>query len=143
MRTFEGIADAANQLNAYFYANRGSIPGELADRIEPLLGPTRSPVDAVVKVSELVFANKEVPGIPDELKELAASSALLAEAHGFHAMDEGSRGTKIAGAILRESGIRAKPGHPWPKAENDPEVKDEYRLTQPEPAAPAEPPAEG
>lgn len=125
--TFDGIADAANQLNQYFFANQAAIPKEVAGKIAPLLGPTRSPVDAVVNVSEIVYANREESGMPKELLELAAGAAILAEAHGFHGMDEGSRGTKISLVMRRESGEKAATDHPWPKKADDPEVKEAHR----------------
>lgn len=131
MITFGGVSDAVVQLNEYFGPNQAAIPEGVREMIRPLLGQTRSAVDAVVKVSEIVFANKEDPALPPELLSLAAASAVVAEAFGFHGMDEGSRGSKLSLALRRQSGEAAPAGVSWPPPEEDPEVRSEYVVPPP------------
>lgn len=125
MRTFEGLADAATQLNQWYWqTGRALFPAELQEQIEAYLGPTRSAVEAVVRVSEIVYARRAE--LPPEVLEFTSGLPLVAEEHGFHGMDEGSRGSKMSLVMRRDSGEKAATGRPWPKAKNDPEPKGEY-----------------
>lgn len=125
MKTYEGISAAATDLNTWFWTNRTTIPVHVAEQIEPLLGQTRSPVDAIVNASEIVFANREAAGMPSGLLEVAAGLAVVASVHGFHGMDQESRGVNISLALRRQLGETAPEGG-WPAPEDDPEPKEQY-----------------
>lgn len=120
MITFTGIAEAAVGLNTLYWSTKAALQPELAAMIEPLLGQTRSPVDAAVKGAEIVYANRA--GLSPEWLDMGAALAVLTEMYGFHGMDQDSRGSLIA-QVLRGQVV-----------EVEPDPKAEFVVPEPEPA---------
>ena len=135
MRTFEGPVDGSNQITEWYWPNRDKVPEHLRARFDDIVR-SRSAVDLLVGVAETAYANREARGFPAELLELSAAAAVVAEDHGFHGQDQGSRGSKISRVMRRDSGERAAAGRPWPKKEDDP-APDAARVVQEEAEAPA------
>lgn len=128
MNSFTGIAEAAVALNALYWSTRTTLDPAIAEKIEPLLGQTRSPVDAAVKSAEIIYANRAI--LEPEWLDMGAALAVVAELHGFHGMDVNSRGSLI-GMVLR--------GQP---VEVEPEAKSEFVLPEREPEPAPVPPLE-
>jgi hypothetical protein len=138
--SFDGVSDAARAVQDYLMDHGPDVPEELRTKLRSLVGPTTSPVDTVVRGSELIYARKD--DLPDGLLELGAGLALVAQQYNFHGMAEDNRGNKLALAFLRDAKVSAPTGITYPKKDDDPEVKDEFKVEAPAPeqaAAPNEP----
>lgn len=90
----EGIGAAGDALNEWFWSERASLPEGVEDLIRPLLGMTRSPVDAAVTCSEVIYAWRSQMS-PASLA-LGADLARLCAENGYHQMDQDSRGDRLA-----------------------------------------------
>lgn len=110
MRTFDGIADAADAARNFMIANGGALPQQVRDKVLPYVGTGSSPVDLVVHFAEAVYANRAAA--PAEAVDIAAGCALLAESFGFHGLNEDGRGSAIAAVMLGQK-VKAEPA---PKA---------------------------
>jgi hypothetical protein len=117
MLQFEGIGEAAQAANEFYFTNKSLLPAHIAEPLSRAIGMTRSPVDAVITVAEVAYAYHNEEELPEGFKELGAACASFAASHGFHGFDIGSRGDNIS-LLLRGrkliSGVEA------------PEVKPEY-----------------
>ena len=134
MTAFTGIAEAALAIQDFMLDRPAALPDHARDQIRGLLGQTKSPVDAVVKAAEIIYANRQ--DMPPEALELGAALANVAELHGFHGMDENHRGSRMA-LVMRGGDVEAAPEV---KAEFAPAVQAEEPA--PVPAQPAPAPAQ-
>jgi hypothetical protein len=114
---FEGIADAALAVSEFYYANKDDLPDHVEAKFAELVGQTRSPVDAVVKAAEIIYANRA--SLDVIALELGAGLASLAAAQGFHGLDMDARGDRMA-LVLRGQTVKG----------DAPEAKAEYATPQ-------------
>jgi hypothetical protein len=121
MQQFEGITAAADAVNEWFWSRKNSLSEELVGIIQPLLGPTKSAVDLVVKTAEEIYKRRD--DLDGPTLQLAAGLASFCYLWGFHGMDEEARGQKMSLALRRDSGEPAPEGVEWPAVETDPEPK--------------------
>lgn len=121
MQYFDNITEAADAVNEWFWTTKNDLPEDLANIVQPLLGPTKSAVDLVVKTAEAIYARRT--DLDGPTLQLAAGLANFCQLWGFHGMDQDGRGQKMSLALRRDAGEVAPEGTEWPAAENDPEVK--------------------
>ena len=124
MIQFNGITEAADAVNEWFWTNKTTLPEVMVNKIQPLLGPTKSPVDLVVNTSESIYKNKGE--LDSEDLQLGASLSYFCYIWGFHGMDVDKRGAKMSLALRRDSGETAPEGIQWPAEETDPEPKEGF-----------------
>ena len=103
---FEGIGDASTAVRNYLIKNEAKLPDHLKERLSNLTGTGASPVDLVVNFVEAVYANQKE--FTKEAKELAASSAVVAETYNFHGMADEQRGSKISKILTGTKVAKAK-----------------------------------
>lgn len=107
MLTFSGPVEAINALQDFVIDRVAPIPDQIIERIRELL-KERSPVVGVTKAIELIYARQvRKEDVPIELRDWAAAAAAMTEDFGFHSMDEGGRGSKMA-KVLRGQTVAAK-----------------------------------
>jgi hypothetical protein len=111
---FDGISAAAEAVCQFYYVNKPTLPTHMVEILDKVIGMTRSPVDAVVKTAEVLYANLD--SLTIDMKELAAACAELAARHGFHGMDIDSRGDLMA-LVLREKALPTNATIPLPITE--------------------------
>ena len=134
--SYTSVSDAARAVQDYLMDHGSDVPEELRTKLRDLVGPTTSPVDTVVRGSELIYARRN-EDLPDTLLELGAGLALVAQQYNFHGMADEDRGTKIALAFMRQANVAKPIGvSDYPDEDSDPEVKDEFKPAPP-PEAPA------
>lgn len=126
MQTFNGIAEAADAVRAWFLLNPQALPEHVRPKVAAHAGTGASPVDLVVTFAEAVYANREEA--PADARAIAAGCAVLAEGFGFHGLNLEARGSLIAVALGG--------GAPDPA----PEPKGQFLASPPTPAQPALPP---
>lgn len=128
--SFNGVSDAARAIQDFLYDRDAAIPDELRTKLRNLVGPTTSPVDAVVQGAELIYARKA--DLDPDLLCLGAGLALIAQQYNFHSLAENDRGSKMALAMMRDGNIEQPTGMTYPDVENDPEPKPEFSAETPE-----------
>jgi hypothetical protein len=106
MVSFTGIAEGALAVQDFMLDRPSALPSVARAQIRQLIGQTRSPVDAVCRTAEIIYANRDA--VDDEVRELGAALATLAEAGGFQGMDLDNRGGRIA-AVLRGGEVAELP----------------------------------
>ena len=111
MKTFEGIADAADAARAMVIGGGTGLPAQIAEKLAPLGRTGASPVDLMVGFAEAVYAHRA--DATAEAKEAAGGVALFAESVGFHGLNVDARGSKIARVLDGQNVANA----PEPKAE--------------------------
>lgn len=124
MRTFTSISEAACSIQEFLYDRAESLPADIRDRLKELTRPTSSPVDAVVKGAEMLYARKDE--IDKDAKELGAALALMAEQYNFHGLAEDQRGSRIAGAFMREAKTKLPGSLKHQDKEKDVEPSSEF-----------------
>jgi hypothetical protein len=112
------LTEASHSIADWFWVNRPGLPDDVRAALEPFMALNRSPVDAVGRTVEAIYAARD--RLPKEALKLGGELALFASAHGFYELDRDGRGEKISLVLRRASGERARPGHPWPKEEPTP-----------------------
>lgn len=122
---FEGIGEAAKAVTEFYILNKEAIPAHIVERLDGNIGMSRSPVDAVVRFTEAVYANRDSDRLPEGMAELAAACAMLSEEMGYHDFAEDGRGSLIARSLRGRSVSKA------------PEAKSEFAEPEPVPAPPA------
>lgn len=121
MQYFDNITEAAEAVNEWFWTGKNGMADDLVEIVQPLVGPTKSAVDLVVKTSEAIYARRATLDGP--ALQLAAGLASFAGVWGFHGMAEDNRGQRMALALRRDSGENAPVGSEWPNSSEDPEPK--------------------
>ena len=149
--SFTSVSEAARCVQEFLMDRDAALPDDVREKLKALVGPTSSPVDTVVRGSEIMYARREE--LAPEALALAGGLALLAEQYNFHGMAEEQRGSKMALAMMRDAKIKKPVGIEYPDKEKDPAPKAEYAplpepteidLPQPVPATVEDmPPAEG
>jgi hypothetical protein len=129
-KSFTGVSDAALAIQDFLMDRTAELPEDVRTKLRALVGPTTSPVDAVVRGAELMYARRSE--LPPEAQELAAGLALIAQQYNFHGLAVEDRGSKIALAMLREAGVAAPTGITYPDPEDDPDADSQY-VPAPEP----------
>lgn len=123
MQVFNGIAEAADRVREFFYANKAALPPHVVSKVDPYVRTGSSPVDLIAHFTEAVYANRD--SVPAEGMELAAGCANLIDQDGYHGrLDD--RASAMSFALRRDSGEQAGEGRAWPAPETDPAVKAEY-----------------
>lgn len=102
MRTFGGITEAVDSLNEWFWSSKEELPEDVVSEIQPLLSMTRSPVDAAVQSTEVLYAH--MAELDHEALAMLASLAELCQVWGYHQMDLEQRGYRIALSARQASG---------------------------------------
>lgn len=128
---FEGIADAAAQINTWFWRNYASIPEKLRERLEPQMTPAGSPVEMVAVFAKIVYANRDMEP-PAEMLQLAAAAAVFCESFSLFGFGQDQMGTKVSLALRRDAKEKAATGRPWPKKEDDPDAEAMYAISAPQ-----------
>ncbi|MBX9816069.1 MAG: hypothetical protein K2X76_15330 [Sphingomonas sp.] len=123
MKTFDGIADAADAARRLIIIGNTGLPDMIAEKLVPLTGTGASPVPLICGFAEAVYANSA--NVAAEAKDVAGGCAIFAEGMGFHGMNEGGRGSKIARSLAGQS------------VANAPEPKTEWQVPAEADAAPA------
>lgn len=96
MITFDGPVQARNALSDFLMQQKEKVPKDLREHLRELVKEI-SPVVSSVRGAEAVFARNELEhDVGEDLKEWAAATAVMSEAHGFSMMQVGSRGSRIA-----------------------------------------------
>jgi len=126
-KSFIGVSDAARAIQDFLFDRDAALPDAVREKLRDLVGPTASPVDAVVKGAEILYGR--INDIEGQALKLGAGLALIAEQYNFHGMALEHRGSRIAQAFMREASITPPEGVTYPDKEDDPEVKSEY-MTQ-------------
>ena len=111
MKTFDGIADAADAARALVISGGTGLAATIAEKLAPLGRTGTSPVDLIVGFAEAIYAN--AGAATAEAKDVAAGCAIVAETYGFHQMNVEARGSKIA----RTLDGKAVSNPPEPKAD--------------------------
>lgn len=104
MQSFNEPAEAQAALRAYL-RNPETLTDEFMDKLIAA-SEERSPVVGSGNLVNLVYARTEEA--PEQLKELAAATALMMSNHGFHGMDELSKGSRMA-EVLRGNEVEDPP----------------------------------
>jgi len=125
MRTFDTITDAREAIMDFRADHLKDLPEELQAKFKAQAA-SPSPVDQIVGVMELLYANKE--GLSNEAKDLIGGLAAFATVNAWHGLAEDERGSKIVQAMSRDLGEKLIPGFKAPKPEADPAAKDQYIL---------------
>lgn len=118
-KAFEGIGDASTAIRKFLIQNEDKLPDHLRDRLSRLTDTGTSPVDLTVTFVEAVYANQR--DFKAEAKKLAAAAAVVCETFGFHGMNEGQRGSKVAKILTGEKMAKAH----QPEAKADLQTKPE------------------
>ena len=121
MLYFDNITEAGDAVNEWFWVNKNGMSESMVGVIQPLLGPTKSAVDLIVKTAEEIY--KRRGDLDSSTLQLGAALSSLAGLWGFHGMDVDNRGHRIALALYRDSGETAPEGLAWPDSSQDPEIK--------------------
>lgn len=135
------IAGAKRALRIFLVHAEGKLDAELFDQVEALVD-SPSPVDAICKTAELLYARRDDLELPiaDEARELVAALAAFAAENGWHGMAINNRGGLIAQAMKRELAIKIPAGQAKPqKPDEDPAPLDHYVVAPAEEAVPAAP----
>jgi hypothetical protein len=125
--SFTSVSEAARAVQDFLFDRDAALPDDLREKLRNLVGPTTSPVDTVVQGAEMMYARRDE--LAPEAQQLAAALALVAQQYNFHGMAEDNRGSKIALAMMRDSGVPKPTAVTYPTKKNDPEPKHEF-LTQ-------------
>ena len=88
------IPTAVDDLRRALIETWGNLPVELRERLFKLQGHGVSPVDMIVRSSELIYARRSK--VPLKMKRAAARGFRVAALYGFHALDKDLRGEKAA-----------------------------------------------
>lgn len=134
--SFTGVTEAARAIQEFLFDRDAALPIEVRDQLKELVGPATSPVDAVVRGSEILYARRDELGA--EAQALAAGLALVGQQFNFHGMAKDDRGTKMALGLMRDAKVRKPTGVDYPKKADDPEAKDEFKKKE-EVEVPVEP----
>ncbi len=110
----DNLSVVMQNASQYFVYKGATIPVFQREKIVDLMNPGVSPVDYIVKASEVLYGIREQ--LDDEGNEIAAQLANLAYLNGWHDMN--IRGPEIVKAIKRNLGEEI-PGE-------DIESKEEY-----------------
>lgn len=124
MRSFDGVADAARAIQDFLFDRDATLPDDVRNSLRELVGPTTSPVDAVVHGAKLLYARNAE--LSNEARELGAGLALMAAQYNFHSMAENDKGSRMALALMRDAGVKAPTGVRYPKQDSDPEPDAEF-----------------
>jgi hypothetical protein len=89
-----------------------------------------SPVDQIVMITELLYAN--AASLSDDGRDLVGSLAGYASLNFWHGMDQDGRGNRIALAMRRDNGETAPEGSTFPDPETDPAPLPGYAPEAPE-----------
>lgn len=116
MITFTNISEADEALRRATIQNWGSLDEDTQNKLFNLTSLGTSPVDRIVKSSELIYARRET--MPQSLKEAAAGAFRFSTFMGFHGLQENDRGNKAADVL------------DGAEVENPPEPLDEYVITE-------------
>lgn len=119
---FDSITTAGDAANQWYWTNKTSLSTFLQEKIQTLLGPTKSPIEAAVTLPELIYANKQA--LNDDALELAIGLLGVAVQYNFYGLGEG-RGQSIIFALKRDLNITPLQGTEWPSTSEDPEAKAE------------------
>ena len=122
MKTFEGIADAADTVRRWVLVHEKKIPKHIRERLVALTGTGSSPVDLVATFARAAYANRF--DLPPEALEIAAGAAELCDRNGYHRDHFDAR--VLVPVLRRDSGERAATGRPWPKKKDDPVPDEEF-----------------
>ncbi len=137
MITVEDIPSAIAALRTF----ERDMPAEAAEPLRKAMHEATmalSPVDAIVKAAEALYAN--LPDLDQGGKELCSALSGFATGMGWHGLAGDGRGMGMVKAALREAGVKI-PGMAQ-KAEDDPAPKSEYLAAAPAAAdIPPAPPA--
>lgn len=138
MNTFDTPA-AAREAIMDFRASENftSLPEELQVKLKQKMA-SPSPVDQIVGVMEMMYANRDV--INDAGKDLVGGLAAYATVNAWHGLAEDNRGDLIVQAMRRDLGEKPPTGVKFPKADDDVSPKQEY--VQQDPVIPTPPPTE-
>lgn len=120
---FDNITAAGDAANQWYWSNKNKLSPFVQEKIQALLGPTRSPIEAMTVLPEIIYANKEV--MDDEALDLALGLFGISVQYNFYGLADG-RGQAIIFALNRELGNAPLAGTEWPEESEDPEVKAEY-----------------
>lgn len=112
MSGFESMVQASMALSEWFWGSRSKLPEDVRDALEPYMAQGRSPVDAIARTVEVVYAARD--RLPKAALELASELALLGSRFGFYQLGEDGRGEKISLTLRKAMGERAKAGQKWP-----------------------------
>lgn len=112
MMTFEGIAAAAMAAGRVLISGASGLPDPIIAKLTPYVGVPGGAVDLVCGFAEAVFANAGVA--TETAKEIAGGCAMFGELWSLHALEENSRGTKIATLLAgREVDEAPEPKVQW------------------------------
>ena len=129
MKSFDGVSDAARAIQEFLFDRDSALPNDVRDKLKDLVGPTTSPVDAVVKGAEILYARRDELAAP--ALELAAGLAVVAEQYNFHGMAIENRGSKLAMTLMRDAKVKKPDGLvDYPDKADDPEPKEEFLLKE-------------
>lgn len=101
------IPGARRALRQYLVYADGKLPEATYTRFEELTD-SPSPVDQIVRSTELLYAKREE--LDDEGRTLVAQLAGFAAVNAWHGMADGNRGGLIAQAMRRDMGVKREAG---------------------------------
>jgi hypothetical protein len=135
MRTFDSIGEAREGIVDFRVDHFDTLSDELKKRFKEI-SSSPSPVDQIVGVMELLYANRAE--VTDPAKELIGGLAAYATVNAWHGLAEDNRGNLIVQAMRRDLGEKAPSGVKFQKPDEDPAPKEQYVIApeteQPAPA---------
>ncbi|NML04262.1 hypothetical protein [Sphingomonas sp. G-3-2-10] len=126
---FDSLVSARSAIISFAMNHASALDEAVRDSFLDLAGQP-SPVDQVVKVAELLYAN--AASLTDEGRDLVGSLASYASENFWHGMQVDGRGNRIALAMRRQNGETPPEGSSFPDPETDPAPLPAYAPASPE-----------
>ena len=121
---FSSVIAGVEALQEFLYDREEALPDDVRVELRRLSGPTTSPVDAVVKAAELIYARRA--DLQPKALALGAALAVLAESYNFHGLATDNRGTRMALSLMRDADVTKPVLIEYPDVTEDPDPIEGY-----------------
>lgn len=131
MLNFQTIDEAIRGIIAYLISSAAKLPTDAQAALQSAQASSNS-IHTIMTTIEAMYAFRDY--LDDNGRMLVVSLVQFAMPSGWYEIRADNRGPKIQWAMMRDSGMEAPDGFPWPDPSNDPEVAFQFRPINVSPA---------
>jgi hypothetical protein len=124
MQQFTTIEACARGIIAFLIASAGKLPAPAQLALQNAQSSSNQ-IHVVMSTIEALWAYRD--SLEDDGRMLVVALVQFAMPFDWYLIAQDNRGGRMQLAMMRDSGMEASPGFPWPDPSDDPEVAYQYR----------------